>query len=108
MPAVNLFAAGVLLGLAYTMTRNLWLPIALRFSWDFLQGPVLGIAVSGQALDGGWRVLDPKGPTILTGGSLGLEGGLAATLATISGMAALIAAGRRLGRCGSPIAPGSR
>ncbi len=106
LPAVNLFAAGVLLGLAYTTTRNLWLPIALHFSWNFLQGPVLGIAVSGQALDSGWQVLNLKGPAIFTGGSFGLEGGLVATLVTTLGIVALIAAGRRPGQHGSLTVPG--
>jgi membrane protease YdiL (CAAX protease family) len=98
LPAVNLFAAGLLLGLAYTTTRNLWLPIALHFSWNFLQGPVLGIAVSGQDLDSGWQLLTLNGPSMWTGGPFGLEGGLGATLATAAGIAVLIAAARRRGR----------
>lgn len=100
LPAVNLFLAGVLLGLAYVSTRKLWLPIALHFSWNFLQGPVLGIAVSGEALDSGVQVLDLTGPRLFTGGSFGLEGGLAGTLATAVGIAALIAATRRPGGAG--------
>lgn len=95
MPALNLFAAGLLLGLAYTTTRNLWLPMGLHFSWNFVQGPVLGIAVSGKELGGGWKVLDLEGPTIFTGGSFGLEAGLAATLATVLGIIVLITAHRK-------------
>jgi membrane protease YdiL (CAAX protease family) len=94
LPAANLFGAGVLLGLAFTTTRNLWLPIALHFSWNFLQGPVLGISVSGHALGGGWRLIELEGPPIFTGGPFGLEGGLAATAVTAVGIAVLLAAGR--------------
>lgn len=105
LPAVNLFAAGWLLGLAYTTSRNLWLPIGLHFAWNFLQGPVLGIAVTGEALDGGWEVVRLEGPTIFTGGAFGLEAGLAATLVTLLGIAALIAVARARGPRVTP--PGS-
>ena len=98
LPAVNLFAAGLLLGLAYTTTRNLWLAVALHFSWNFLQGPLLGIAVSGQALDSGWRVLDLTGPALFTGGEFGLEGGLVATIATTLGILSLWTSRHWLGR----------
>jgi len=90
LPVVNLFAAGVLLGLAYTTTGNLWLPIALHFVWNFFQGPVLGLTVSGQSVNSGWQLLVLKGPVIFTGGAFGLEGGLVATLATVLGIVALL------------------
>lgn len=96
LPAINLFAAGVLLALAYTTSRNLWLPIALHFAWNFVQGPVLGINVSGQALDSGWEMVALHGPVIVTGGAFGLEGGLVATLVTTLGVVILVAAGRRV------------
>jgi len=86
----NLFAAGLLLGVAFTTTRNLWLPIGLHFSWNLLQGPVLGVAVSGQALDGGWKLVRLDGPSVFTGGAFGLEGGLLGTTATVSGLVALL------------------
>lgn len=44
---VGLFVAGLLLGLCYVLTKNLWLPIALHFSWNFFQS-LLGFNVSGQ------------------------------------------------------------
>jgi membrane protease YdiL (CAAX protease family) len=90
LPAVNLFAAGILLGVAYAITDNLWLPIALHFGWNFLQGPVLGLTVSGQSVDSGWRVLRLEGPALFTGGGFGMEGGLIATTTTVLGIAALL------------------
>jgi uncharacterized protein len=90
LPAINLFAAGLLLGIAYAVTKNLWLPIALHFGWNFLEGPVLGLAVSGQSVDSGWRVFRLEGPPIFTGGAFGLEGGLVATATTVLGIAALL------------------
>jgi uncharacterized protein len=90
LPAINLFAAGILLGSAYAVAGDLWLPIALHFGWNFLQGPVLGLTVSGQSVDSGWRVFRLDGPTIFTGGAFGLEGGLVATVTTVLGIVALL------------------
>ena len=78
LPAISLFAAGVLLGTCYAMTGNLWLPIGLHFGWNVLQGPVLGGTVSGQAVDAGNHLLDIAGPSLATGGNFGIEGGLIA------------------------------
>lgn len=47
---INIFMAGVLLGLPYIYTRQLWFPIALHFSWNFFQGPIFGFNVSGIEL----------------------------------------------------------
>jgi membrane protease YdiL (CAAX protease family) len=89
LPVANLFLAGVLFGLAYLVTRNLWLPIAAHFAWNFLLGPVLGLTVTGQSLDGGWEPLSLGGPALFTGGDFGIEGGLAATLAVGAGCVVL-------------------
>ena len=43
--------AGLLLGMAYAWTRSLWFVIALHAAWNFTQGPLLGIPVSGIAVD---------------------------------------------------------
>jgi len=67
LPAVNVFTAGVLFGVAYHLTGNLWLPIAIHFTWNFLLGPVLGLTVSGQnQLNSGWQVFIIQGPAWLT------------------------------------------
>lgn len=90
LPSINLFAAGILLGLAYVVTKNLWLPIALHFGWNFLQGPVFGLTVSGQSVDSGWRIFRLAGPALFTGGNFGLEGGLVATFITVLGIVTLL------------------
>jgi membrane protease YdiL (CAAX protease family) len=74
----NLILAGVLLGINYIYTRNMWFAIFFHFSWNFMQGPVLGYTVSGLPLQG---ILQPdlKGPWWLTGGSFGLEGSFITT-----------------------------
>lgn len=96
LPAVNVFTAGVLFGVAYHLTSNLWLPIAIHFTWNFLLGPVLGLTVSGQnQLNSGWQVFAVQGPALLTGGSFGLEGGLVVTLTTVIGAVVMFLLFRR-------------
>lgn len=90
LPAINVFLAGLLFCLAYALTSNLWLPVAMHFAWNLLLGPVLGLTVSGSGhLGSGWRVLQLEGPALFTGGAFGLEGSLAVTLTTGVTIAAL-------------------
>ncbi len=72
---VNLFGGGLLLGINYIFTRNLWFSILLHTAWNFLQGPVLGFPVSGVHLPSVLH-LELKGSSLLTGGAFGLEASL--------------------------------
>lgn len=72
---LNIFVAGLLLGINYIFTRNLWFAILLHFSWNFFQGPILGFEVSGLPLNGLFQQM-LKGPELLTGGDFGFEGSL--------------------------------
>ena len=64
--------AGLLLGMAYVWTRSLWFVFGLHAAWNFTQGPLLGIPVSGLQIDG---LLDAtaSGPAWLSGGPFGAE-----------------------------------
>ena len=72
---VNLFIGGLLLGMNFIFTKNLWFSISLHTAWNFLQGPVFGFPVSGVSLP---SILHPelKGNTLITGGIFGLEASL--------------------------------
>lgn len=76
---VNVFLAGLLLGINYIFTRNLWFGIALHVGWNFIQGPVLGFEVSGMELPS--VLLQNLGNnSLLTGGRFGFEGSLLYTI----------------------------
>ena len=69
---LNILLAGLLLGLNYIFTKNLWFGIFLHLSWNFVQGSILGFNVSGIELP----VLlqqNIRGSVLLTGGKFGLE-----------------------------------
>ena len=77
--------AGLLLGGVYMLTRSLWMPIGLHAAWNFVQGAVFGVPVSGSPSTGLLRST-LNGPVLLSGGSFGLEASLiAVTVATAAG-----------------------
>jgi membrane protease YdiL (CAAX protease family) len=63
---------GVLLGLLYMVTRSLYVCIGVHAAWNIVQGPVLGIPVSGNDPQG-LLVATLSGPTWLSGGAFGAE-----------------------------------
>lgn len=82
--------AGVLLGAAYLATRRLWLAIGIHGAWNFTQGWVFGVPVSGGAALHGLLVTARSGPDWLTGGAFGLEASaVAMVVAMLAGVALL-------------------
>lgn len=75
---LNIFLAGLLLGIGYIFTKNLWFPLALHFSWNFFQGPIFGFEVSGTN-SSSLISHSITGNEIITGGKFGLEGSIIAT-----------------------------
>jgi membrane protease YdiL (CAAX protease family) len=82
---INTILAGVWLGLAYLITRSLWLAVALHYSWNFAMVFVFGLPVSGLATfnELSWLKGHPGGPAWVSGGSYGPEAGIGATVAVI-------------------------
>jgi membrane protease YdiL (CAAX protease family) len=71
--------AGGLLAAAFILTRNLWFPIGMHWAWNFFQGPIFGVPVSGMRIPSLFDAyLD--GPRAWTGGEFGLEAGLPAVV----------------------------
>ncbi len=110
--------AGVLLGGAYMLTRSLWAPIGLHAAWNFTQGFIYDVPVSGFDQQG---MVEAKlsGPELLSGGAFGLEASvIALVLATAAGVWLVVRAvraghvvrpwwvRRRLARAGSQEAVG--
>ncbi len=85
----NIFLAGVLMGVCYLLTRQLWLPMGFHFAWNFVQGPLLSFPVSGLRT-GGLLLTSVEGNPLLTGGAFGPEGGLLGTGALCLGVAILL------------------
>ncbi len=71
---LDLFLAGILLGISYIYTKNLWFPIALHFSWNLFQ-TLFGFNVSGQDF---YSLIEFKitDKNLLNGGDFGFEGSI--------------------------------
>lgn len=90
--------AGVMLGAAWLLTRRLWLAIGLHAGWNFTQGWVFSVPVSGGDAPLGLLITRRVGPDWLTGGAFGLEAAVPVmVLASIAGALLLRAAVRRGG-----------
>lgn len=92
----NILLASLLLSLAYVRTGALWLPIGIHLGWNGLQGPVLGINVTGLDLGfGHWNFFSFTGDALLTGGGMGIEGGLVGLIGPAVGIAIVALATKR-------------
>ena len=93
--------AGLLFGLLYHVTRSLWWCIGLHAGWNFVQGAIFGIPVSGIPVDG---LLESRlqGPDWLDGGGFGAEASVL-TVLTCSIISLLLA--QHMLRKGSVVAP---
>ena len=80
---ICLFLHGILFGLAYLKTRSLWVPIGLHVAWNWAQGSVWGVKVSGTEIPDSLLESVPKGPELLSGGAFGVEGSLITIAVTI-------------------------
>ncbi len=87
---LNTILAGIWFSVAYLKTRDLWFVWGLHLMWNFTQGSIFGIEVSGLTnitTNPLLKEID-TGPTWLTGTTYGIEGGIACTIAiTISTIA---------------------
>ena len=95
---INLFLCGLLFGLLFVESGSIWMVAALHSGWNFLQGNIFGISVSGTAKSS--SVFDSSfadGWSFMNGGDFGLEGGLAVTIVLAVG---IYVAYRRMERSG--------
>ena len=80
---VNITLAGATLGYGWLVSGNLWLPMAYHFSWNFFQGTVFSLPVSGVRYGGLLAVADRGTAPLVTGAAFGPEGGIVGTLALL-------------------------
>ena len=72
--------AGLLLAAAYKWSGSLWVPIGIHWAWNYVQGNVFGLAVSGTYAGDTMLVTTVNGPEIITGGAFGPEASIVALI----------------------------
>jgi hypothetical protein len=75
----NTMLVGVPFSIAYLRTRSLWMPVGMHFTWNYVQGFVFGLPVSGFAFPHSLLKVQVHGAAWLTGSDYGPEGGLLST-----------------------------
>jgi uncharacterized protein len=93
---LNIVLAGLMLGFGYVVSGELAIPIGLHITWNFFQGAVYGLPVSGFGPFGAtFLATEQIGPKAWTGGPFGPEAGLLAPIVMLLGIS-LIALWTRL------------
>lgn len=76
--------AGLSLALMYALTRSLWLVIGFHAGWNVIQGPILGVVVSGSGRADGLLVTRVQGADLISGGRFGAEASIVAVLVLLA------------------------
>lgn len=98
LASLNLFLFGILLSLLFLRFENIWLVAALHSIWNFVQGNIFGVSVSGSAvLPSVFGTSNTAGRDWLNGGSFGAEGGLAVTVILAAAIVVLLRLMRKQG-----------
>lgn len=91
LAVLNLVLFGVFAALLLVKYENIWIVGAFHSIWNFVQGNLYGIQVSGNSLQQSVFASTCKSNySFINGGAFGMEGGLAVTLVLGAGIAYLL------------------
>ena len=85
---INIGLIGLLFAYMMIRTGKLWLPIGYHITWNFFQGSIFGMNVSGMETD---SIINTEftGANWITGGAFGAEGGIVTTIVILLGFVLL-------------------
>lgn len=81
--------AGLLLAACYVLTRRLWFAIGTHVAWNFTQGGIFGLAVSGHEINGLLSGV-VTGPDWISGGKFGVEASVIAVAVCLAAFAIIL------------------
>lgn len=94
LPIINLTLFGIFASVYMLRTGNIWGVCAIHSMWNFVQGNIFGIAVSGINIKASVFSFVPAGTgTLINGGDFGLEGGLGVTIVLVAAIIITLLAG---------------
>ena len=102
---INLTLFGVFASLYVLKTNNIWGICAIHTMWNFAQGNIFGIKVSGMdTIVSLFSFVPTSEGKLLNGGAFGLEGGLSVTIILcLSIVAVLLVKGREAQLTQTPV-----
>ncbi len=84
---VNLALFGIFAAVYILRTDDIWGACAIHSAWNFFQGNVYGISVSGsQKVSSIFGTLFVSGHELVSGGPFGIEGGVCTTVVLVAGI----------------------
>lgn len=91
MAIFNMFLFGLAMSLIYYYTQNIWVSSAVHSIWNFAEGNIYGISISGHK-SFSETIFNSKvtGSNFLTGGEFGLEGGIICSIGLIIAMVVMV------------------
>ncbi|OAB35983.1 CPBP family intramembrane glutamic endopeptidase [Paenibacillus glacialis] len=92
-PLINIFLVGIFFAVTRELTGGIWLAIGFHLTWNFFQGNIYGLAVSGGKDSDTIISISSQGNSIISGGEFGAEGSILATVILL--MACLVVIRKR-------------
>ena len=96
LPAINLMLFGIFTSLYMLKTNNIWGVGAIHTIWNFAQGNIFGLNVSGLDKMPTLFSFESTGLELVNGGSFGPEGGFLVTIVMVFGIALLCKPNKRI------------
>lgn len=88
--------AGLLLAALYQLTGSLWAAVGLHWAWNFFEGTVYSVPVSGIVFPPGILIARLQGPALWTGGRFGPEASvIAMVLGVLIGVGLIVQAAKK-------------
>lgn len=84
----NIFLVGILFAYLFIKSGNLWMPIGYHITWNYFQGDIYGLSVSGMQRKGIYQT-QVISENLINGGKFGPEAGLITTLVILAGLVAV-------------------
>lgn len=96
---INIALIGAFFGLYIICFDNIWGACAIHSIWNFTQGHIYGIKVSGMStFESIFNVTNIQGKELINGGAFGAEGGIATTIVIVLSIALLLIYMKKTGR----------
>lgn len=90
LPLLNLFLFGVFESLLFLKTDSIWAAGAVHSIWNYLQGSVFGMSISGNSLSDSFFVFEQTDSALMNGGAFGPEGSILVTAVLLAAIAVLL------------------
>lgn len=90
IPFINLTLFGILETLVVMKTDKIWMASAIHSIWNYMQGCIWGLSVSGDSIGSSIFTFEQSGSDLVSGGAFGPEGGLPVTIVLSIGIIFLL------------------